>query len=310
MSDFLPVECGIPQGSILGPLLFIFYVNDLPRGLTHCKVSLFADDTVIYCSANDTIELSEKINEDLEYVKKWLIQNKLNLNIKKTEYILFSTKQRLDEVKDNDLNITIDNTVLTRVSKCRHLGVILDERLSWQEHLNTIHTKASNGLYMLKSIRNIVNDYEMNLVYNSLVLSHLNYCDVVWVDVEVHRKTNYKKNQNRAARIINRSSWYSSSDENLTRPNWNTLDNNRTKNVAIMMYKIVSKQAPEYLVERFIFADHTYNTRPSLYNVKTIRPKTETMKSSFKYRGALTWNNLPHDLQGAKSLNIFKAKLT
>ena len=162
---------------------------------------------------------------------------------------------------------------------------------------------------MLKSIRNIVNEYEMNLVYNSLVFSHLNYCDVVWGGCGSTQKNKLQQIQNRAARIINRSSWYSS-DENLTRLNWNTLDKNRTKNVAIMMYKIVSKQAPEYLVERFIFADHTYNARSSLYNVKTIRPKTETMKRSFKYRGALTWNNLPRDVQGAKSLNIFKAKLT
>ena len=142
----MPVECGIPQGSILGALLFILHVNDFPRGLTLCKVSIYADDTVIYCSANSTIELSKKIIEDLEYVKKWLIQNKLNLNIKKTEYILFGTKQRLDRVKETNLNITIDNTLLTRVSKCRHLGVILHERLSWQEHINTLHKKASNGI--------------------------------------------------------------------------------------------------------------------------------------------------------------------
>ena len=111
--------------------LFILHVNDLPRGLSYCKVSMYADDTVIYYSANDTIELSKKMNEDLECVNKWLIQNKLNLNIKKTEYILCGTKQRLDKVNDTDLNITIDNTLLTRVSKCRHLGVISHERLSF-----------------------------------------------------------------------------------------------------------------------------------------------------------------------------------
>ena len=167
-SQFRPVTCGIPQGSILGPLLFIVHINDLPSVLKHCKVSMYADDTMLYCSGKDPRELCRKINEDLEHVRIWLLRNKLHLNMKKTEYITFGSKQRLEKMDDNDFDIQINSTLVRRVRECKHLGVLLDENLTWQNHINTLQKKIRGGLFMLKSIRNIVNKNVLLTVYNSI----------------------------------------------------------------------------------------------------------------------------------------------
>ena len=309
-SQFRPVTCGIPQGSILGPLLFIVHINDLPSVLKHCKVSMYADDTMLYCSGKDPRELCRKINEDLEHVRIWLLRNKLHLNMKKTEYITFGSKQRLEKMDDNDFDIQINSTLVRRVRECKHLGVLLDENLTWQNHINTLQKKIRGGLFMLKSIRNIVNKNVLLTVYNSIIMSHLNYCDVVWGNCGVTNQKVLQKVQNRAARIINNAEWNSSATENLSKLNWLTLDKKRKENIAVMMHKILSGRAPDYLIEKFSFREHGHNTRSGSLHLNIPRPKTEALKRSFVYRGASSWNSLSHEQQQCTSLSRFKRILT
>lgn len=309
-SEFRPVTCGIPQGSILGPLLFILHINDLPSVLKHCKVSMYADDTLLYCSGKDPFELCRKINEDLEHIRQWLITNKLHLNMKKTEYIVFGSKQRLDRIDNNAFDIQINGNPVRRVRECKHLGVLLDESLTWQSHINSLQKKVNGGLFMLKSIRNIVNENVLQTVYNSLIMSHLNYCDVVWGNCGVNNQNVLQKVQNRAARIINHAKWDSPSEENLNKLNWITLDQKRNDNIAIMMFKILNGHAPAYLSQKFSFRNHGYNTRSGSLHLNVPQPKTDSMKRSFAYRGAVCWNSLPHEHQQCTTLSTFKRILT
>ena len=228
-SEFLPIQSGIPQGSILGPLLFIMHINDLPLVLKKCKINMYADDTILYYASNDFSELENKVKEDLVNVKKWLDVNKLSLNINKTEYIVLGTKNRLKLARNTNLNINIDGTPLKRVTTCKHLGVIVDETLSWTDHIKYIQKKCSSGLYMLKSIRNIVGKDTLKLVYNALILSHLSYCDVIWGNCGKCLQNDLPKLQNRAARIINDTPWDSSGSYNLNKLGWDTLEQKRKK---------------------------------------------------------------------------------
>ena len=117
-------------------------------------------------------------------------------------------------------NIQINNTPVRRVKECKHLGIIIDENLTWQNHINYLQKKVKGGLFMLKSIRNIVDERDLLIVYNSLVMSHFNYCDVVWGNCGVGNQKVIQKLQNRAARIINHSPWHSSATENLRKLKW------------------------------------------------------------------------------------------
>ena len=275
-----------------------------------CKVSMYADDAMRYCSGKDPRDVCRKINEDLERVRIWLLRNKLHLNMKKTEYITFGNKQRLEKINDNNFDIQINRTLIRRVKECKHLGVLLDENLTWHSHINTLQKKLRGGLFMLKSIRNIVNKNILLTVYNSLIMSHLSYCDVVWGNCGVTNQNVLQKFQNRAARVINNAEWNSSATENLGILNWLTLDEKRKENIAIMMFKILSGRAPEYLIDKFSFREHGYNTRSGSLHLNIPHPKTEALKRSFVYRGALYWNSLTHDQQQCTSLSRFKRFLT
>ena len=309
MSQHRNVTCGIPQGSILGPLLFILHINDLPMGLNHCKVSMYADDTLLYCEGTDLNELCSKVNKDLKYVNLWLKQNKLSLNIAKTEYILLGSRSRLNKISDLNVNIEINGKELKRVKSCKHLGMIIDENLTWQDHVLKIQKKTSSGLYMLRKVKQYVNSSTLKLVYNALVSSHLNYCDVVWDNCGITLTNKLQKIQNRGARIINNSPWHSSGRENISSLNWQTLGDKRKDNIAIMMFRILNSQAPTYLFDKFSHISHCYNTRQSELNVNTMRPKSDSGKRTFLFRGAHVWNSLPENIQSSNNTGCFKRRL-
>ena len=123
--------CGIPQGSILGPLLFIMYINDLPKSVANVKVSMYADDTAIYYSSKDVHDIVNKMNYDLENVDNWLAKNKLCLNVDKTHFMLIGTPQRLSNLQNDDLNVNIKGFRLQRIDHCKHLGIEVDKNLLW-----------------------------------------------------------------------------------------------------------------------------------------------------------------------------------
>ena len=306
-----PVSCGIPQGSILGPLLFILHINDLPAGLKHCKVSMYADDTLLYCAGTDINDICTKVNEDLEYVKTWLDQNKLSLNIEKSEFMLLGTRNRLNKINESNVDIRIKGMQLKRVKKCKHLGIIIDENLTWRDHIINIQKKTGTGLHMLKTVKQHVNKDTvlLEMIYNAIVSSHLNYCDIVWDNCGVTLLNKLQKIQNRGARVINGMPWDSSSTENLNKLKWKNLGDKRKDNIAKMMYCILNNHAPTYLSDKFSFKKHCYNTRKSELHLNIIRPRSDSGKRSFRFRGAQVWNSLSENVKSSNNIDSFKRSL-
>ena len=147
------IKCGVPQGYILGPLLFLIYINDLANT---CKTSLpilFADDTNIFTTGKNQHELESNINDELCRISAWLKVNKLSLNIKKTHYMIFTTKK----LHTCTISLNIDGHPITEVSKTKFLGVIIDNKLKWNEHITYIGHKISRGIGMIVKARKVLN---------------------------------------------------------------------------------------------------------------------------------------------------------
>ncbi len=300
--------CGIPQGSILGPLLFILYINDLPNYVSNVKVSMYADDTALYYNSNDIDDIVVKMNKDLENIRQWLIRNKLSLNVKKTDFMIIGSSQKLNRIANSDINIHINGERIQRVNECKHLGVIIDDTLTWSKHITHITKKIAPGLFYLRKSKNII-PYDMQCtLYNAIIAPHFNYCNVVWGNCNLTLQNKLQVLQNRAAKIIKGVDRYTSSTQTLKDLKWDNLKVKQFQNEAITMYKAVNNILPTYICKRFERKQVQYNLRNS--NVLFIdKPNTEYKKRSFTYRGANLWNTLNDNVKSAITLASFKKQL-
>ena len=173
------VKCGIPEGSNLGPLLFLLYINDLPNCLSLSSASMFADDTNISTQGKTDNEIQERLNTDLENVHQWLTSNKLTFNKKKTEYMIVGSRQRISNILTDPI-VKLGDSTIKRVNKSKTLGVIVDEHLSWNDQIQSIVSKSSKGIGMIRSIKKFVPQSTLLKIYNDIVLSHFDYCSLVW----------------------------------------------------------------------------------------------------------------------------------
>jgi hypothetical protein len=299
--------CGIPQGSILGPLLFILYINDLPNYVSSVKVSMYADDTAIFYTSSDVNDIVNKINGDLVNVDNWLSKNKLSLNVDKTNFMPIGTPQQLARLSDHEFNINIKGTRLQRVNHCKHLGVIVDENLLWSNHVDHVRKKVLTGLYFLRKSKYVVPTHVQTMLYKTIVAPHFDYCNVVWGRYNNFLNNKLQVLQNRAAKIITGTNRYGSSTQALNDLNWKNLEDKLSFNEAVIMFKIVNNLAPSYLSKRFTKKESRYNTRNNdgLYMDK---PNTEYKKRSLSYRGAKLWNSIDRNVKNTDDIMSFKQR--
>ena len=147
------IACGIPQGSILGTLLFIVYINDLPGYMEQCWVSLYADDTAIYFASRSQVDLMLTMRLELSIVSEWLKANCLTLNVNKTKFVIFATHPKLNNFENQSLYI--NGSLIERVSCMKYLGLLVNEVLSFNEHVDYLHNKISAHIGLCTDLVNI-----------------------------------------------------------------------------------------------------------------------------------------------------------
>ena len=157
-----PIVCGIPQGEILGPLLFIIYINDLPNASNLLKTFLFSDDTSYFYSHKDPNQLIRVMNCELSKISEWLKVNKLSLNVAKTNYILFRPRQKPIAVSDT---ITVDNIPVQQAEGTKFLGVLLDQHLSWKYHIYHVAKKVSKTIGIISKARFFLSSQSLLSLY-------------------------------------------------------------------------------------------------------------------------------------------------
>ena len=173
------VSCGVPQGSVLGPLFFLIYVNDMVRASKDLELVLFADDTNIFAKSKEPEELFRKVNTGLNELSKWFRCNKLTLNLKKTEYIYFGGPGKKAPA---NYKLTIGNEDIRQVEGARFLGVWVDEKLRWTEHIGNVVGKTGRLVGVIGRASATLGSSSLQMLYNALVLPHLQYCLMVWGD--------------------------------------------------------------------------------------------------------------------------------
>ena len=288
-SEWLPVTKGVPQGSILGPVLFNIFMNDLFLFIERCSLYNYADDNSLSARSACLSEVISSIQHDGNISTKWFTDNGMAANPDKFQCILLS-RNKLD-VQDITLK---GDAVIKSENHVKVLGVTIDNKLDFSEHTALMCRKAARQLNALSRISRFLNVSSRRIIYQSFIASNFTYCPVVWHFCGKVNNSKIEKIHERALRIIH-CDYSSSYEELLNMTGASTCLASRLKTLTLEVFKSVTNRNPTPLSDLFIVKDTNYDLRQKL---RLIQPKRETSRyglRSFSYLGAKLWNELPID---------------
>ena len=276
-SKWSPITRGVPQGSILGPLLFLIYVNDLPDVVTKCTVHLYADDTTIYCSNKDPAIVQSTLNTDLEKIAEWIEDNGLRMNVAKTQLMIFSRKV---PASSNPIKINVRGVDIEASNTIKCLGVSIDKDLKWESHTNNIRNKSMAALASIRRSTNFLPVPTRKLLFNALVRPYLDYCSVVWHSCNSTTSQRMERIQNYGMRVILGKPPRTPSSPLRQQLNWTTLHQRRHNFMMNQVHRCALNIAPSYLCSKFTLNSTTYSKTQGDHNFYIRRPNTNHYRST------------------------------
>ena len=305
MSNFQGIKVGVLQGSILGPLLFIIYVNDLPL-CVDCKTVMYADDTTLLFCSSDQVSLQIDLNSNLNRIAQWFNRNKLTLNIKKTKLMLFGTTKNLDKFKN--VSLKYNNNAIERVDSFKYLGVIFDSHMTWLHHVDHISSNVSKRCGIVRRIKYYLPVCTLKMLAEAMIIPDFDYCSPVWSNCNKDLRSKMQIQHNKVARILLSADIRTPVDDLMNSLKWLRLSDRWSNQMLLVTFKCVNGTAPSYLSNfQFTHSVHNYSTRCQISNTIVV-PKFKS-NAMFHVRASHLWNNLPSNIRinfDAMSINQFK----
>ena len=305
-SDFLTVSAGVPQGSVLGPLLFLIYINDINEGIVS-TTKLFADDTSMYLSVNDDETRSETLNLDLNKIQLWANKWKVTFNGQKTELVNIC---RQNAIPTNQL--VFEGTILEANFTHKHLGLTIQGNCKWNNHIENIIIKTRMLVSCLKSYKYRLSRKSLEIMYKSYVLPHFDYADIIWDNCTQYQSDQLEQIQIEALRTIIGTVKGTSHEKLYKETGFIPLKLRRERHKLLIYFKYVNEMLPEHLSQRFpnlISDTNRYHLRRPLER-NLPEWNTELYKKSFFYHATYIWNALDDDIKKQTSIGAFKRLLS
>ena len=300
-SELLKITCGVPQGSVLGPKLFLLYIDDICNVSQLLKLVLFADDTNIYYSHKDVKQLVNTLNTELVKLQDWFAVNKLSLNILKTNFMIFGNIKT-----SQDINIRINNELVNRAYSNKFLGVIVDDKLCWREHIHYVKTKLSKNIAILYKVKYKLSCEVLRSLYCTLILPYLTYCVEIWGNTYKSNLISIEKLQKRAIRIISGVSFLEHTSplfKNFKLLKFFDLVHFQTY---LIMYKAFHFELPINLQNMFIIDKSIYYDTRSKFNFKLRYVRTKLKSMCVSVLGVKLWNALDDKVKSIQKFFLFK----
>ena len=295
-SDTINISRGVPQGSVLGPLFFNIFLNDLFYFVSVAELTNYADDNQISFSHQDPVEVQSVLINELDTASKWFKDCGITLNLDKCKLFV------LPESKSSDIKICIDDINVDAIDKVELLGVIIDNKLHFKDHISKIAKKVGKQLDVLSRLKNILSFSSKMYIHKSFIMAHFTYCSSVWYNCLKIDNDKLEKMNERALRYVHND--FSSEYDRLT--NKMTLACRRCQDMLIIVLKALTNRWPAYLKSLFKLRDNVKNLRGVN---KLIFPKVKTTQHGLKstvYTASKAWNSLSDELRLMTNIKLFR----
>ena len=305
VSDWIKLLFGVPQGSVLGPLLFLVFIDDVARSVNYCNIRMFADDTCLFITVDNREDAAALVNQDLVQISNWADEWLVDFSPAKTKGMIISNKDHLEEHPQ----MVFNNHVIDDVTSHKHLGVTLARDLRWTAHINNVVRNGTQRLDLMRGLKYTVDRRSLEVIYMSFVRPCLEYGDSLYAGTYEIDLSRLDELQVEAMRIVTGATARSNINALYQETNWQPLCERRNVHSLTMLYKIVNGMAPPYLTA-LLPARIGENMNRNLRNSNKFRvpfARIESYRRSFFPMTLSNWNNLDNAIRAKPSLDSFKS---